>query len=256
MFKILIPFILIMLSGCLSQPSTEPTKKPEKTNKKMFEQEDSLIMFALRAEQIKDYVSAARIFDTLYEKSNRKEYLYKSLQNSLYLKENEVVISKIDSITSDSLDDFILIRLKIVALIQLNRVEEAQTLAINLVEKSKAVNDYILVSDIYTSHKKFDIALKYLESAYLREYSERILDKMSIILYVDLNRKKDAIAQLETHTRVHGCSVLICKRLISIYSNEDNVEGLLSAYLRYYQIDSKPEIAKKIVTFFLEQLEN
>lgn len=239
-----------MFSGCVSQPSPEQIKKPEKTNKKLFDQEDSLIMFALRAEQMKDYDSAAKIFDTLYIKSNRKEYLYKSLQDRLYLKENKLVVAKIDSITNGSLDDFILIRLKIVALIQLNRVQEAQELAINLVEKSKNVDDYILVSDIYTSQKKFDIALKYLESAYLREYSERILDRMSIILYVDLNRKKDAIAQLETHTRVHGCSVLICKRLISIYSNEDNVEGLLSSYLRYYKIDSKPEIAKKIIQIY------
>ena len=55
---------------------------------------------------------------------------------------------------------------------------------------------------------------------------------------------------LETHTRVHSCSVLICKRLIAFYSNDDNLDGLLSVYIRYYQIDSSPEIAKQIVQLY------
>ena len=254
MHKILVLFSLLLVSvffnACVGTAPIATESLKENNNKKVFEEEDTLIMFALRSEELGDFKSASEIFDTLYVKSNKKEYLYRSLQNYLYLKKNETVIQRVNYVTQGKLDDFALVRLKIVALIQLGRYAEAQVIAIELVEKSSAVDDYILVSDIYTAKQEFDIALKYLESAYLQDYSEKILDRMSIILYVNLHRKKDAIAHLETHTRVHGCSIVICKRLIAIYSNEDNIDGLLSAYLRYYSLDSKPEIAKQIVQLY------
>jgi tetratricopeptide (TPR) repeat protein len=117
-------------------------------------------------------------------------------------------------------------------------------------KKTDKTDDYVLVSNIYVKEKKFDTALKYLESAYIKNYNEQILDRMAIILYVNLDRKKDAIAQLETHSRMNGCSELICKRLIGFYSNENNIDGLLSVYLRYYNMLKKPEIADKIVQIY------
>jgi len=247
MIKIIIfSFLLLIFSGCVGIFSS-PEVKP---NVKVFEEEDAYILIALRTEQVKKYEASSSIFNTLYEKSNKKEYLYRSLQNDLAAGKNEHAISRIDTLLDTSLDDFVLTRLKIVALVQLLRLEEAKILAIALVEKSKAVDDYVLVSDIYIEEKKFDTAMKYLESAYAKDYSEEVLDKMSIVLYVNLQRKKDAIAQLETHTRVHGCSRLICARLIGFYSNENNIDGLLSAYLRLYQIDNSEEISTKIVQIY------
>lgn len=249
--KLLFIFALgFFFHGCVATTPTAPEKSVENLNKKVFEEEDTLIMFALRTEELGDFKSASEIFDTLYVKSNKKEYLYRSLQNYLYLKENDTVINRVDYVSEGKLDDFILVRLKIVALVQAQRYDEAELLALQLVGRSKVVDDYILVSDIYTAKQEFDIAVKYLESAYSQDYSEKILDRMSIILYVNLHRKKDAIAQLETHTRVHGCSIVICKRLIGIYSNEDNIEGLLSAYLRYYKLDANAEVAKQIVQLY------
>ena len=254
MYKLIVAFSLLFVfltfSGCVSAISSENVKESSTHNKKLFEEEDTLIMFALRGEQLRDYESAAIIFDKLYSKSGRKEYLYRSLQNYLILKENEKVIKKVDEIIKTETDDYALLRIKVVALVQLNRLEEAKLLAISLVNKTKAVDDYILVSDIYVKEQEYDMAVKYLESAYVQDYNEKILDRMSIVLYVNLKRTKDAIALLETHTRVHGCSVLICKRLIAFYSNEDNMDGLLSVYLRYYEIDSSPEISNQIVQLY------
>ncbi|MDQ7045626.1 MAG: hypothetical protein Q9M32_06925 [Sulfurimonas sp.] len=253
MYKLLLLIGFLIFTGCAQKTSMleEKTLKETKhNNKKMFNEEDSLIMFALRSEQVKDFSSAAQIFETLYVKSLRKEYMHRSLQNRLFLKQNQLVIDRVDAITNKHLDDFILVRLKIVGLIQMNRFQEAQDLAIALVEVSEDEADYILLSDIYIGQEKFDEAVKYLESGYSKKYSEKILDRMAILLYVNLDRKKDAIAYLETHTMLHACSVVICKRLISFYSNENNVEGLLSAYLRYYKVDAKPEVAEQIVQLY------
>ncbi|MCF6309636.1 MAG: hypothetical protein L3J19_04050 [Sulfurimonas sp.] len=123
-------------------------------------------------------------------------------------------------------------------------------MALKLVQKSKEIDDYLLVSEIYVKLKHFDTAVKYLESAYIKDYNEKILDRMSIVLYVNLQRKKDAIAQLETHSRIYGCSKMICSRLIGFYSNDNNIDGLLSTYLRLYKIDPNKNIAKKIVQIY------
>ena len=244
---VLLVLLSLFLVSCAGTNAGLNTLKP---NEKAFDEEDTYILFALRAEQVHENRAASSIFNTLYEKSQKKEYLYRSLQNDLLAKEYEEVIKIVDEKTNGSFDDYVLIRVKVIALMELYKMDEAKVLATQLVEKSNAVNDYLLVSDVYIKRQEYDTALKYLESAYIKDYNEKILDKMSIILYVNLQRTKDAIAQLETHTRVHGCSKPICNRLIGFYSNENNVEGLLSVYLRLYSIDKSEDIAKKIIQIY------
>lgn len=244
MFRVILFIVtLLIITGCT-------TKEISKPNNKSFEQEDMYILMALRAEQLNDYESSSKIFNKLYEKSEKKEYLYRALQNDLTNKKNIRVVNRVDEITKGSLEDFALVRLKVLALIQQKKLNDANKLALSLVEKSGDIEDYLLVSDIYIVQKKFDTAVKYLESAYARDYNEKVLDKMSIILYVNLQRTKEAIAQLETHTMVHGCSVLICKRLIGFYSDENNIDGILSAYLRFYKIEKNDEVAEKITQIY------
>lgn len=250
MYSSIFFILLLFFTGCANKIYVDTNATIAAPNKKLFAEEDSLIMFALRAEQIGDFKSAAILFEQLYTGSKRKEYIYRSLQNRLYLKENELVITHIDKISTNTLKDFVLIRLKVVALMQEKRFTEAENLAINLVQETKSENDYILLSDIYSSQKKFNEAIEYLESGYSQEYSEKILDKLALLLYVKLERKKEAIAYLETHTMVHGCSVNICKRLISLYGTEKNIDGLLSTYLKYYEINSNQEVSEQIVQLY------
>lgn len=238
----------VLLSLFFASCSMHP--KVIRPDEKAFESEDLYIMLALNAELSKHYDIAAQEFETLYEKSSKKEYLYRSLQNYLVSKKNEQVIQKVDEILGDSFADPALVRLKIIALMEMGRLDYAKKLSIALAKKTQSADDYLLASDVYIKNQEFDVALKYLNSAYMQEYNEKILDKMAIILYVNLHRKKDAIAYLETHTRVHGCSQLICKRLIGIYSNENNIEGLLSVYKRLYNLDKDKAVAKKIIQIY------
>ncbi|MCD6259545.1 MAG: hypothetical protein J7J31_08080 [Helicobacteraceae bacterium] len=246
---VLLPFFFLGCSGFLTQD--QKIKGYEKT----FEQEDQYILLALRAEQVQANKQAAQLFETLYEKSAKKEYLYRSLQNYLIAKDNAYVLEKVDSISKENFDDFQLVRFKIVALVGLQRIEEAKEIALKLVSLSHEEDDYILISDIYVEQKKFSMAMKYLEGAYTKNYSEKVLDKMSIVLYFNLQRQKEAIAQLETHIRIHGCSEVICNRLISFYSNENNVDGLLATYLRLYALGKDEAIAKKIIQIYVYKKE-
>lgn len=239
-------FILLMTGGCATIGGVAQIAPHEKA----FEEEDLYILSALYLEENKQHEGASEVFNTLYEKSSKKEYLYRSLKNDLAAAKDDRAIGRIDEITKGAVDDLELLRIKITALINKQRLLEAKELALRTVETSGEVNDYLLVSDIYVKLKHFDTAIKYLESAYVKDYNEVILERMAIILYVNLQRKRDAIAQLETHSRIHGCSKLICTKLIGFYSNDNNIEGLLSTYLRVYKIDSSKDIAQKIVQIY------
>ncbi|MDF1879179.1 hypothetical protein JHD46_05930 [Sulfurimonas sp. SAG-AH-194-C20] len=221
-----------------------------KPNEKAFLNEDTYILYALRAEQVADNKSASKLFKTLYKKSEKKEYLYRSLENDLMARENEKLIQRVDALQKENSSDVRLLRYKVVALFELNRLDKAILLSVSLASKTKEANDYLLTSDIYIKRQEFDLAVKYLESAYVKENNEKILDKMSIILYVNLGRKKEAIAHLETYSRMIGSSKLICLRLIAFYSNDNNIDGLLSTYLRLYELDKSPKITKRIIQIY------
>ncbi|MBW6488614.1 hypothetical protein [Sulfurimonas sp.] len=240
-----IALTLIIFGGCAA---TQPS--PQKGYEKAFEHEDLYILSALYLEDIGDYENSSSLFNTLYKESKKREYLYRSLKNNLAAKENEKAIKRVDEIAGESVEDFELARIKIVALMRADRLAEAKELAMRLVKSSKSVDDYLLVSEIYVKLKEYDSALKYLEGAYVKDYNEKILEKMAIILYVNLERKKDAIAQLESHSRINGCSASVCNKLIGFYSNDNNIEGLLSTYLRLYKIDPSRDTANKIVQIY------
>jgi len=246
MYKIVLLVVLVIFttSCSLGKPNVY------NPNAKAFAEEDAYILFALRAEQIRNYAAASALFEQLYIKSKKKEYLHRSLKNDLVAKQNEILIKRVDSQLEDGVYDAKLIRLKIIALIDLNRLDEARNLGVELAAKTKKAQDYLLTSDVYIKRQEFDLAVKYLESAYALDNNEKILDKISIILYVNLSRKKEAIAHLETHSRMLGCSKLICSRLIAIYSNENNIDGLLSTSLRLYEFDKTHSLAIKIIQYY------
>lgn len=143
-------FMFILLVGCASKTTVEAQNKGRI---KVFDEEDIYILAALQLEEVKNYSSAAEMFKKTYYKSDKKEYLYRSLQNSLAAKKSEDVIKTIDDLAEDDIYDFELMRLKIIALVGLKRLDEATKLALSLVEKSNKVDDYLLVSDIYVKQK-------------------------------------------------------------------------------------------------------
>jgi tetratricopeptide (TPR) repeat protein len=236
---------MLIFSGCSS--ISEPSLKKE--HEKSFENEDMYIMSGLYLEELQDYNSSSKMFEALYYETGKKEYLYRSLKNDLILQKFEQVVQRVD-LEKNIVDDYELLKIKTVALIKLNNLIEAKELAIKLSEMSKKVDDYLLVTDIYIKLKEYQNAVAYLENIYITNADEKIIDRIATIMYIELDRKKDAIAQLEAHSRIHGCTEFICNKLIGFYSNENDIDALLSTYLRVYKLDKKIEIAKKIIQIY------
>jgi len=213
-YKLFVIFSFAFFFASCSSASVKTNT--DRGSQKVFANEDTYILYALYAEQIRDYSSAATFFKRLYKKSSKKEYLYRYLGDLLVLKNYTKVIAIVDKTTKGTLEDVSLQRIKIVALSELFRLKEAATLSKKVVEKSKDVKDYLLLSDIYIKLKKPKMALKYLNT------------------YINSN----------------GCSKKICSKIIMLYANINDVEGVLKTYLRLYSLDKEEDIAKKIVQIY------
>jgi tetratricopeptide (TPR) repeat protein len=70
-------------------------------------------------------------------------------------------------------------------------------------------------------------------------------------MYFYLNKKKEAIAYLETHMRIYGCNKDVCLTLASMYSMKNDIEGLISVYKKLYSTYKDERFAKKIIEFLL-----
>ena len=237
--------LALIMSACSNRSAVVHRK-----DYKAFEDEDRYILFALDAQYHKKFHQAFALYKELYERSKKPEYLQQMFEMLSYTQESDLTIKLAKKYIEQFPNNYILYRYKIAAYLQKNDLQSAKKSALELVERSHLEQDYMLVSDIYRLSNNYKMALKYLESAYIINYSETVMDKMALLLYVDLKQKKDAIAQLETHIRVHSCSERICKRLISFYSEENNIDGVLNVYLRLYEALHQKSVAKKIVEIY------
>jgi predicted Zn-dependent protease len=241
---------VLLFIGCSSHNELDIAKHP---NKKAFEQEDTYILYALYAEEKKEYIAAAGLYEMLYRNAKKKEYQYRELNNYSVAGDYTTLLQQTRRYIQEGETDFQLRRFEILALIATDQYEEGKRKALALVEESKAAEDYLLVSEIYVKEKHYDTAIKYLERAYTINYDEAILDQMAVILYVNLDRKSDAIAQLESHSRLHSCSTKVCMRLASFYSQDNNLEGMLSTYLRLYEHEPSDEVGEAIIRIYSYQ---
>jgi len=250
MFKTLLTLLLLFtlaFTGCSTQQQSLPS------NQKAFEDEDRLIMWALYAKSQGDANSTITLYERLYVESGKKEYRDEELITMVQSKQHQRALDKIKIYESELEEgelDVRLERIKIAVLMEMGSYEQAKTLALSLVEETKAARDYQQVAALYMIQGRYEIALRYLQSAYAINYDENILDKMAIILYVNLNQKSEALSYLETHIRLHGCSEVICLRLASFYSEENNIEGMLRVYNRLYENTKDEKYAKTIVKLY------
>ncbi len=220
------------------------------SNAKTFEEEDLYILEALSAKNSLDFTTAGELFAKLYAESGKKEYLYELLEADLFLNRYKSVLAKIESLPSHLREDVRLTRYEILSLYELERLEEAKSLALALSKKTQEREEYLLAADVLLKMRLYDEALLLLEEAYAKAYDEKIVEKIANILYTNLNRQRDAIERLESHTRIHGITTPLGMRLLSFYGVQNNIEGLLSTYLRLYNLESDEKIAQKIIQIY------
>ncbi len=218
---------------------------------KLFEEEDRYIMTALYFKQIGAYKQSAELFKILYDKTDRIEYKIEEIKNYIVLKEYELAKKKALKALKKHPKDVKLLRLASVAYFHLQDFKNAQKYILKAIEIGNRARDYEFLASLYLVQKKYELSLKYFQAAYAIRPDEKIVDQMATIMFLYLDKKNDAIAYLETHSRMYGCSKLICHKLASFYSAVNDIDGLLSVYKRLYEKFNEDIYANKIVEIYI-----
>ena len=247
--KIVLFFIVIILfSGCSAK---NPSLQKDACCPKLFEEEDRYIMTALYFKQIGAYKQSAELFKILYEKTKRVEYKIEEINNYIILKEYEKAKKEVTKALKKFPKNLKLLKLASVIYFHLKDFENAKKYILKAIEIGNRAQDYEFLASLYLNEKNYELALKYFQAAYAIKPDDTIVDQMATIMFLYLDKKNDAIAYLETHSRMYGCTKRVCHKLLSFYGALNDTEGLLSVYKRLYEKFQEEIYANKIVEIYI-----
>jgi tetratricopeptide (TPR) repeat protein len=235
----IIAFVLL-LSGCtrLDFPQTHS-----------IEGEDLMILEALHYHDSGETRKAIVLLQALHEKTQKPEYLQEALKIAFA---NELPMDSLLLSAKKSMpEDTEVTRIEVGMLLREGKFREAKELMTQLVKKEKSVKNLTVLGSIHFHLKEYELAFKYYDTIYKDELSEEALLVIVELLDVHLNRTSEAIAYLETHSRIKRCSKEICHKLIQIYGRTKNVDGLISTYKMLYTTHKEEQYAKKIAELLL-----
>ena len=221
---IIISLTLIFSFGCASNQNNISSK------------DDLSILLALDSESKRNYKNSQKYYDKLYYSTKEERYLKKALVYS-YKSKN---YKDMQRLSKEGLENYketneYYTQNLVVALLSQNSINEALVLAKELVSISPKAVNYEIVANIYYAKKDYKNALKYYESTYAQKPNRKTLIKLTNILYNYLNKKDTAIAYLETYVQTYGCAKIICDKLMIIYQEQGNIDGMLSILNRMYE---------------------
>ena len=248
---ILSSFIAVLfLWGCGATQSATAIKVPT-SQEPMYVDENTLILFALDAENQKKYAEAVSYYDLVYKENGEEVYADKAMdaliKGRYYNDALQRLHAKRDAQKSLSEKEQ---RYLVVTLLAKKDFVQAELEAKYLRELQQSEQNYILSAEVYLLQKKYVDALVLLEEGYKVDYSERILDKMSVIIYVNMKSPYEAIGRLKTHIKNFGYSLPVTRRLATFYANQKDDEGLVEVYPHLYKLDPSSSNASILVQLY------
>ena len=179
--------------------------------------EDDTVNEALNAIEAQQYEQARDLYLILYEESGKLEYLRESILVSALLNDPKGTINLVRLFhQKDKKYDIDIEKALADSYLKLGDIQNS----IITIEKIKKNENSPLVQEIlgslYMQTKRFDEALKELNTAYENSHSEASLEKI-ISIYLDTQKTSLAGDLLNTHLEKYGCSQDLCKRSIEFY---------------------------------------
>ncbi len=225
---ILLSFIIFLSVGCAKQQEL-PTLDRQKV--------DMYILMALDSQRQYDHKSSLKYFKKLYELTNDKQYLINSIKYTFLLKDFSQMAklsqTGLQKYKSKEDQEYFMVQ-HIVALTNDKDYDKALLIADKLINNEQSAQNYGIMAGIYYAKEDYKNALKYYESAYAQEQNEQTLLRLVNILYSYLNEKDTALAYLETFLQTHGCKRKVCDKLMLIYQEQGNINGMLSILNKLY----------------------
>ncbi len=244
------PIILLLIfffAGCSVKTPVVPTQ----IGKKSFQNEDIMIITALEAQRVGNYKDAMKIFQSLYDKSKKVNYLIQVAKMSFMSGDYKKTLAILKNGVKKYPDNIEFKKLLVGLYIKEKKYTLAEKVSLELLKKDKTAQTLSILGDIYMLEKSYDLALKYYESAFKIDNSPKVLLNMSNLLYEYLDRKQEAISYLETYIRLQDADERVYFNLIRIYGKEKNIDGLISTYKKLYKKFKRDEYAKKIIELLM-----
>lgn len=215
--------------------------------------EDTFALYALDAQARQKYHQASEFFSELYKQTAKKEYLYQSLRMLEQSNDMITLSQRTTSALSKSPGDTTLKRFEIVALLKEGNFAEASQKALLLSEESKNAQDYLLYGESRLKLGDYRGSLSALKKSYLLTYDETTADRIAIIQYAQLGEKSEAIKFLKDHIGTQGNSLVIGKRLGSLYADSGFLNDAASMYEQTYDAFNDTALAEEILKIYLYQ---
>lgn len=217
----------------------------------MVPSDDELIMRGLLYDQYKAYESSREVYAKLFDTTNEEAYLFKEATASLLGKTH--VYESIKRLKAWDLKNPNRIetqRLLIPLYLTVNQISSAKIQAEYLLERSKNPIDLELASNPFLYSGEFERALKLLKKVYEAKPNEMILLRMVDIMDEYTHERKRAIRLLETYRRMHISSNDVLAKLLILYSEEQDIQGLLQTYKVLYARTKDDKILAKIMEIY------
>lgn len=197
--------------------------------------EDLYILYALEYEKNGNMNEARVLYDKLFLNTSKYEYLIKYLRISLATGNFKEIVKVCEKyLKKDVPQKELILRIYCVSLLNLNETNKALNIAKELITDYKSALNYEILANVYFVKKDYENAKAYFETSYSINHDSNTLFNLVNILYAYLNKKAQALAYLETHVRLYGCDTLVCSKLVSIYQEQNNIEGIISVLKRSF----------------------
>ncbi|MBE0495662.1 MAG: hypothetical protein IBX45_04580 [Campylobacterales bacterium] len=236
----------LFLGGCAVSTTDVPLPSPPRYS---FEGEDLMALQALVAYHEGDAKTALYMFEELFDRTNKLEYIKEAL--NIGFSAALPVESLLEKALAHTPEDGDVVRVHVGVLLNNKAFEEAKMQMLRLIEREKTEQNLTILGSIHFHLKEYDLALKYYDSIYAESQSEESLLAIVDLLDVHLDRTNEAISYLETVRRMNGCTKPICYRLVQIYGKTKNIDGLISTYKMLYEGQKEDQYAAKVVELLL-----
>ena len=250
MYKVFLSllFVLSVFSGCSMHSAPENAVQKQEP---MYVDENTLVLFAFDAQNRNSYAEAVGYYDLLYERTQDKVYQDHAMSALMKGRYYNDVVSRLSERrqNGEKLSEANT-RYMIVAFLAKNNIVSAKKEALGLLKESPAEKNYLMLTEVYLAEKDYIKALATLDEAYQLNYSEKVLDKLSYIIYSKMNRPYEAIGRIEQHSKNLGYSLLLTKRLVRYYGDQRDEEGLLKSYPKLYELEPTEHNAEVLIQLY------
>lgn len=214
--------------------------------------EDMLIIKALWFDDQQAYAYSRPIYGELFERTGEREFLFREMRSALlsrtFIDESIERLEIWDKRHPDTVEAK---RLLIPLYLTANQGERAQEESMYLLERSQQPIDLELVSNALLYNAEFKRALQLLKRVYDETLHEGVLLRVATIMDEYTGQRKEAIALLETHRRMHISSQSVYFKLLKLYMKENDINGLISTYEALYELKGDENYIRKIIDAYV-----